>query len=157
MASMLDVMNEGHGRANRLNRADDLRMNVEKILAFRREHFETYGLMAANPRSERLIGAAMMLDPSIRADLSGNTIILGINIASGTQLARAAAKIRLLGNRSVVVGIVVNSLSPDWAEWKVPEVDSLFVTSEWGENLYSGLVFGKGAKRCERGLRVGAI
>lgn len=131
MTGLLSAINNGHANVQKLDGAVSLRHHVNDLLKLRRTRFAGCGFYAATPHAERLIGAAMILDPTIRADGAGDTLIVGVNIASGTQIARAATRLRDSGNRGVLVGIVLNALIDDWhfdqANWTVAEVDELVI------------------------------
>lgn len=152
MVGLLDAITSGNSNVRELDDPSLLRRHVDELMTVRREHFEGFSMCAATAPAERVIGAAMMLDPTVRADGVGDTVIVGVNIASGTQIARAATRLREAGNDGVLIGIVLNALIPEWrlgaAEWTVPEVDALFVLD--GPAGLSG--FGELAQRCERGV-----
>lgn len=151
MTGLLSAMSDGRANVQELDGAVSLRRHVDDLLMFRQTRFAGCGLYAATPHAERLIGAAMILDPTIRADGIGDTVIVGVNIASGTQIARAATRLRDSGNHGVLIGVVLNALIDDWHfdqdNWTVAEVDELLIL---GSCEVSGL--GELAQRGECGV-----
>jgi len=131
MGGLLAALDQGRANVRDLDDPAALRGHADALLMVRHSRFSGFGFYAASPNAERLIGAAMMLDPTVCADGSGHTLIVGVNIASGTQIARAATRLRESGNEGVLVGVVLNALIEDWqreqASWTVPEVDVLLV------------------------------
>lgn len=131
MTGLLSAMSNGRANIKKLDGAVALRHHVEDLLKLRQTRFADCGFYAATPHAERLIGAAMIVDPTIRADGAGDTVILGVNIASGTQIARAATRLRDSGNQGVLVGVVLNALIDDWHfdqdNWTVAEVNELLI------------------------------
>ena len=57
----------------------------------------------------------------------GSTVVLDVNIASGTLLARAARRLRDRGNEHVLVGVALYSLTSDPREWDLPEVSQVVI------------------------------
>jgi hypothetical protein len=131
MTGLLTAINNGRANVKELDDPTALRRRVADLTMIRQTRFAGHGLYAATPHAERLIGAAMMLDRTIRADGVGDTVIVGVNIASGTQIARAATRLRESGNRGVLVGVVFNALIQKWHydvdAWRVSEVDELLI------------------------------
>jgi hypothetical protein len=152
MVGLLDAINSGNVNVRELDDPSRLRRHVDELMMVRREHFDGFSMCAATAPAERIVGAAMMLDPTVRADGVGDTVIVGVNIASGTQIARTATRLREAGNDGVLIGIVLNALIPEWrrctGEWSIPEVDALFVLD--GPGSLSG--FGELTQRCKRGV-----
>ncbi|KKC00890.1 hypothetical protein [Mycolicibacter arupensis] len=153
MNGLLNALNGGRAAVEELDDPLTLRRHVDDLMAIRRAYFDGYGLYAATPHAERLIGAAMIIDPTIRADGIGDTVIVGVNIASGTQIARAATRLRDSGTGGILVGVVLNALMQGWHfntdVWTVPEVEDLVILR--GPDV-SGLR--KLAKCGERGVRL---
>lgn len=85
-------------------------------------------VMAASPHAERVLGAAMIIDPNLQGGGVESTIILDVNIASGTLMARAVKRLRDAGNTNPIVGIVLNSLMGQLFEWQVPGMSQLIVS-----------------------------
>lgn len=86
-------------------------------------------VIASSPGAERVLGAAMMLDSSIRAGTTANTVILDVNIASGTLMSRALKRVRDAGNSGPIIGIVLNSLVGQLFEWEIPGISHLIVAN----------------------------
>jgi len=151
MTGLLGAVNGGRTNFEKLSDPISLRQRVNELLTIRCARFDGYGFYAATSHAERLIGAAMVLDPSIRADGIGDTVIVGVNIASGTQIARAATRLRESGNDGLLVGVVLNALTDEWhldpEQWTIPEVDVLLVLKD-GELSKSGEL----AQRGHRGV-----
>ena len=93
--------------------------------------FRSFCIVAASPQAERVLGAAMILDPELRGGRMGPTVILDVNIASGTLIARAARNLRDSGNSDEIVAIVLNSLVPRF-DWVIEEVQHVVITSAAG-------------------------
>lgn len=99
--------------------------------------WDNFTVEAASPAAERVLGAAMMLDPSIRGGRSTRTVILDVNIASGTLVANAAQRVRDTLQPDWLIAVVVNSLTGVDMRWRIEGVDSLFVcgpSSEISDN-----------------------
>lgn len=89
--------------------------------------WEEFTVEAASPAAERVLGAAMMLDRSIRGGRSARTVILDVNIASGTLVANAARRVRDTVQTEWLIAVVINSLTGVDMRWTIDGVDSLFV------------------------------
>ncbi|MEU4595622.1 hypothetical protein [Nocardia sp. NPDC023988] len=131
MTGLLDVMSLGAARVKELDDPILLKQWVEALLSIYRMQFTGYSICAATPQSERLLGAAMMLDSTLRVDAADNAMIVGVNIASGTQISRAAVRLREAGTRGKLVAVALNAILPEWRSgapgWSVPEVDELII------------------------------
>lgn len=95
---------------------------------------------AASPAAERVLGAAMMLDPAIRGGRSIRTVVLDVNIASGTLVASAARRVRESVQTEWLIAVVINNLTDADMRWTIEGVDSLFVcraSSEPSERHHS--------------------
>lgn len=95
--------------------------------------WDEFTVEAASPAAERVLGAAMMLDPSIRGGRSDRTVILDVNIASGTLVANAARRVREMVRPEWLIAVVINSLTDVDMRWSIEGVDSLFVCSPSSE------------------------
>lgn len=92
------------------------------------KRFESFTVVAASPPAERVLGAAMMLRSSLQSGHGGGrTVILDVNIASGTMLARAARNLRAAGNADELIGIVLHSLVSPTSGWDLREFSELIV------------------------------
>ncbi|GAA4168063.1 hypothetical protein [Gryllotalpicola koreensis] len=105
---------------------------------------------AASPSAERVLGAAMMLDPTIRGGRSSRTVVLDVNIASGTLVANAARRIRDTLQPEWLVAVVINSLTDADMRWTIEGVDSLFVCSAFSETC-------EGREPSQNGVAVHAL
>lgn len=99
--------------------------------------WDAFTVEAASPAAERVLGAAMMLSPTLRGGRSSRTVILDVNIASGTLVANAARRVRESTESEWLIAVVINSLTDVDMRWSIDGVDSLFVcnpASEHGES-----------------------
>lgn len=69
----------------------------------------------------------MMLAPTMHGHSDGPRIIFDVNYSSGTILARAAQRLRDHGNKSMLVGIVLNPLLGLDSETHVAGLDHVCV------------------------------
>jgi hypothetical protein len=106
---MLELLNKGAQTVASLDDAACLQKAAEQFLGAY-AIFEGSGVVAASSIAERVLGAAMMLRPELSRSDTGCTVIFDVNIASGTQLARAARVLRESGNADRLVGIALHSL-----------------------------------------------
>jgi hypothetical protein len=119
-------MNRGSAVVRENDAADHLRRWAETLVRAA-SAYEGFGVVAASPQAERVLGAAMMLAPTMHGDSSGPTIVFDVNYASGTMLARAARRVRDRGNQSLLVGVVLNPLVDSVTEVRVAELDHVHV------------------------------
>lgn len=89
--------------------------------------WDAFTVEAASPAAERVLGAAMMLSPNLHAGRSSRTVILDVNISSGTLVANAARRIRDTTQAEWLIAVVLNSLTQTDMRWSIDGVDSLFV------------------------------
>jgi hypothetical protein len=66
-------------------------------------------LLAASARAERVVGAAVMIDADASTAASTRVMVVDVNTASGTLLARASEKARRAGALEVV-GVALHAL-----------------------------------------------
>jgi hypothetical protein len=123
---ILELIQRGEKNVESHNYSDCLREAAERFLGAYAP-FEGFSVVAASPQAERVLGAAMMLRPDLCAEGHGSTIVLDVNLASGTLLARAARRLRDRGNEHVLVGVALYSLTSDAHEWEVPEVSQIVI------------------------------
>lgn len=119
---LVSIMQRGSAVVRENDAADHLRRWAEALVRAASE-YEGFGVVAASPQAERVLGAAMMLAPTMHGDGGGPSIVFDLNYASGTTLARAARRLRDRGNESLLVGIVLNPLVDECAEIRVAELD----------------------------------
>lgn len=119
---LVSIVTRGSAVVRENDAADHLRRWAEALVRAASE-YEGFGVVAASPQAERVLGAAMMLAPTMHGGSSGPSIIFDVNYASGTMLARAARRLRDDGNESSLVGIVLNPLVDAGAEIRVAELD----------------------------------
>jgi hypothetical protein len=106
---LIELLNEASETAASLDDADCLHKAAEEFLGAY-AMFDGYEVIAASALAERVLGAAMMLRPGLSSAGRGRTVIFDVNIASGTQMARAAKRLRRSGNSEQLVGIALRSL-----------------------------------------------
>jgi hypothetical protein len=123
---ILDLLNQGDANIASHHWAGDLRAAAEAFLSAYDSH-SGYSVVAASPQAERVLGAAMMLRPELEATGDGDTVILDVNIASGTLLARAAKRLRDEGNSASLVGIALYSLMDPEFAGRIEHLDHLVV------------------------------
>lgn len=103
--------------------------------------WDEFTVEAASPAAERVLGAAMMLDPALRGGRSVRTVVLDVNIASGTLVANAARRVREAVQPEWLIAVVINTLTDTDMRWSIEGVDSLFVcgaASDAGQRHHSG-------------------
>ncbi|MEL4318725.1 hypothetical protein WJX64_06915 [Leifsonia sp. YIM 134122] len=101
--------------------------------------WDDFTVEAASPAAERVLGAAMMIDPTIRGGRSARTVVLDVNIASGTLVANAARRVREEVQSEWLIAVVINTLTDADMRWSIEGIDSLFVcggSSNSGESHY---------------------
>lgn len=125
---ILELLQHGAQNVESHNYSECLREAAERFLGAYAP-FEGFSVVAASPQAERVLGAAMMLKPDLCAEGHGSTVVLDVNIASGTLLARAARRLRDRGNENLLVGVALYSLNSDADEWDVPEVSQVVIVS----------------------------
>ena len=123
---LVSIMNRGSAVVRENNATDHLRRSAEALVSAA-SAYEGFGVVPASPQAERVLGAAMMLSPSMHGDSNGPSIVFDVNFASGTLLARAARRLRDHGNQSRLVGIVLNPLFGAGTEIHVEELDYVHV------------------------------
>lgn len=120
------IMNRGSAVIRQNDAGVHLRRSAEALLRAA-SAYEGFGVVAASPQAERVLGAAMMLEPSMHGNSNGPSIVFDVNYASGTLLARAARRLRDRGNQSPLVGIVLNPLIDAGTEIRVAELDCVHI------------------------------
>lgn len=130
LVDLLSIMNHGTAVVHENDSAVALRQCAE-VLVRTATTYAGFGFVAASPQAERVLGAAMMLEPTIHGCRNGPSIIFDINYASGTLLARAARKLRDNGNQSSLVGLVLNPLVETGPEICIAELDVVHVECGW--------------------------
>jgi hypothetical protein len=95
--------------------------------------WDNFTVEAASSAGERVLGAAMMLQPALRGGRSARTVILDVNIASGTLVANAARRVRESTEPEWLIAVVVNTLTTSDMRWNIEGVDSLFVCNAISE------------------------
>lgn len=89
--------------------------------------WDEFTVEPASPAAERVLGAAMMLNPAIQGGRSTRTVVLDVNIASGTLVANAARRVRETVQPEWLIAVVINTLTDVDMRWSIEGVDSLFV------------------------------
>lgn len=125
---LLDLINKGADTAEALDHGANLRESAEDFLAVL-ARFDGYSVVAASPHAERILGAAMMLNPSLQAGTSGTSVVVfDVTVASGTLMARAAQRVRDGGNyEQQLVGVALHCLSEGHHNWMSSELSELIV------------------------------
>jgi hypothetical protein len=123
---LISIMNRGSAVVRENNAADQLRRSAEALVSAA-SAYEGFGVVPASPQAERVLGAAMMLAPTMHGNSDGPSIVFDVNFASGTLLARAARRLRDHGNQSPLVGVVLNLLVDAGNEIHVAELDYVHV------------------------------
>lgn len=124
---ILDLLNQGTETVENLNQAANLRESAESFLAAY-QRFEGYSVIPASPQAERVLGAAMMLQPDLQVGTTGRAVVVfDVTIASGTLMARAARKVRDAGSFEHLVGIALHCLTETHNSWVPAELNELIV------------------------------
>ncbi|RIT55094.1 hypothetical protein [Mycobacteroides abscessus] len=139
---LIELLHEANETATSLDDADCLHKAAEEFLGAY-AMFDGYGVVAASAIAERVLGAAMMLRPGLSSAGRGRTVIFDVNIASGTQMARVAKRLRRSGNSERLVGIALHSLASCNEEAsRIDELSDLIVAHTSGQRLTT--------ERCDR-------
>jgi hypothetical protein len=117
VGSLLELLAAGERNVDVLSDAGHLREAAGQVAASAVAHGATH-LVAASPAAERVVGAALLMSPRLRAlmytqgdvDLSGEAVlVVDVNLASGTAIAHAARRARQ-GGATHVRGAVLHAL-----------------------------------------------
>ncbi|WBC01126.1 hypothetical protein [Micromonospora sp. WMMA1976] len=109
MSSLLDLVASSERYVNELSDGQKLRAAATRIVSVATSSGATH-LLAASPAAERLVGAALLVSPGLRAlmyaqadmDVIGQQVlVVDVNLASGTGIANAARRARQAGARRV--------------------------------------------------------
>lgn len=123
---ILELIETGDANVAIHDLSTPLRASAEAFLRTY-DSYVGYSVVAASPHAERVLGAAMILRPEINAVADGRTLILDVNVASGTLMARAARRLRDRGNSSNLVGVALHALvGPGW-DWDIDGLTDLVV------------------------------
>lgn len=128
---LVELMRRGDSNVHAHDSSTDLATSARLFIDCVAE-WDDFTVEAASPAAERLLGAAMMLAPSLRGGRSARTVVLDVNIASGTLVANAARRVRETVKPEWLIAVVVNALTDTDLRWSIEGVDSLFVCSESG-------------------------
>lgn len=149
VVDILDLLNQGTETVQNLDQAASLRESAEAFLAAYRE-FQGYTVMPASPHAERILGAAMMLQPDLQAGTSGRAVVVfDVTVASGTLMARAARRVRDAGNFERIVGIALHCLTETHTSCAPAELNQLIVVDC---DLALSLTCWKATERSNHGL-----
>lgn len=105
MSSLLDLVAASERNVNELSDRGRLREAASQVALVANSYGMTR-LVAASPAAERLVGAALLMTPGLRAlmysqgglDLDGEPVlVVDVNLASGTGMANAARRARQAG------------------------------------------------------------
>lgn len=144
---LVEILRSGAENVRRHDGFDDLEASARSFLSCV-EGWEQFTVEAASPAAERVLGAAMMLDPNLRGGRSSRTVVLDVNIASGTLVAKAARRVRDTVQSEWLIAVVINSLTSTDMRWSIEGVDTVFVC-----HPLSGDSFSQGGQR--RGQSIG--
>jgi hypothetical protein len=147
---MLELIRRGNDRVVVNNDHRSLKAAAAAMLdSF--DEWSSFTVVAASPAGERLLGAAMMLQPSLKGGRSSRTVIVDINVASGTLIANAARRLRDDTVVERVVAIALHSLVAYDPRWSIEGVDSVLIldaqpgdSRELGQGSQNGLVLAGG-------------
>lgn len=106
---ILDLLDAGVAQVALHGNSRCLRASAEAFLRVYDSH-RGYSVVAASPQAERVLGAVMVLRPEFNATGSGRTVILDVNVASRTLIARAVRRLRDQGNTGPLLGVALHSL-----------------------------------------------
>ena len=123
---LAEMMRTGDRNVHAHNDAYDLAKSARTFLDCV-AGWDEFTVEAASSAAERVLGAAMMLDPTIRGGRSARTVVLDVNIASGTLVANAARRVRETIQSEWLIAVVINTLTGADMRWSIDGVDSLFV------------------------------
>ena len=123
---LVELMRAGSRNVRAHDLANDLANSAQSFLECVGT-WSDFTVEPASPAAERVLGAAMMLDPTIRGGRSARTVVLDVNIASGTLVANAARRVRDALQPQWLIAVVINTLTDVDLRWSVDGVDSLFV------------------------------
>lgn len=123
---LIDLLRAGEDKVREHDRASELADSAHAFLACVSE-WRNFTVEAASPAAERVLGAAMMIEPRLRAGRSKRTVILDVNIASGTLVSNAARRVREVVDPEWLLAVVINSLTTVDLRWSIEGVDSLLV------------------------------
>ena len=146
---LVELMCDGDENVRAHDGSGTLAASARSFLSFV-AGWDEFTVEAASPAAERVLGAAMMLDPRIRGGRSTHTVILDVNIASGTLVANAARRIRDTVQPKWLIAVVINSLTETDMRWNIDGVDSLFVCTPFSEVSES-------SQRGQNGIAVNAL
>ncbi|MEV8041869.1 hypothetical protein [Arthrobacter sp. NPDC080082] len=123
---LFELMRHGDEKVHAHDSFGNLAESARSFLACVSE-WKHFTVEPASPAAERLLGAAMMLDPSLRGGRSARTVVLDVNIASGTLVANAAQRVRDAVEPEWLIAVVINSLTDLDLQWAIDGVDTLIV------------------------------
>lgn len=123
---LIDLLHSGEENVRAHDQASRLRESARAFLMCV-SGWEHFTVEAASPAAERVLGAAMMIDPRLQGGRSRRTVILDVNIASGTLVANAASRIRDVVEPEWLLAVVINSLTDIDLRWDIDGVDALLV------------------------------
>lgn len=128
---LVELMQRGDTNVHAHDSAGDLAASARMFLNCV-AGWDDFTVEAASPAAERLLGAAMMLEPTLRGGRSSRTVVLDVNIASGTLVSNAARRVRETVEPEWLIAVVINALTDRDMRWGIEGVDSLFVCSDSG-------------------------
>jgi hypothetical protein len=127
---MLEVLERGSRAVAEHDSYAALRKSAELVLDAL-SWFPGYGVIAASPAAERVLGAVMMLSPDVRVGSARDVVIFDVNVSSGTILARAADRLLRLGHNGTIVAVAIHALT-EQASDSIEGVDQLLILERSG-------------------------
>lgn len=132
LMGMIEAIRRAEHNVEHLAEPQQLRSAADQVAKFAVLHGAT-ALLAASPSAERLLGAALVSSSELTGfsledpqPLRGRVLLLDVNLASGTALARASRRARLAG-AGQVIAVVMHQLTDDPATASDCGVDALTV------------------------------
>ncbi|MEU0790354.1 hypothetical protein ABZ342_09805 [Amycolatopsis sp. NPDC005961] len=132
MTDLLEMINLGNRNVDRLSEPGELRAAAEQVSEIAHNHGAAT-LLAASSAAERIIGAVLVGHADLAHGLHTSTqphpdsvLIVDINVASGTALARAARRARQSGAERVVA-VVLYQLTMELPDPRTWDIDHLIV------------------------------
>lgn len=145
---LVELMRVGDANVRLHDEPEDLAASAYSFLSCV-AGWKRFTVEPASPAAERVLGAAMMLDPSLRGGRSPRTVVLDVNIASGTLVANAARRVRETVQSEWLIAVVINSLTDVDMRWNIDGVDTVFVC-----NPSSGDGLSQGGQRSDHSIGV---
>jgi hypothetical protein len=131
VTDLLELISAGGKNVDRLSRPRELRAAAERVADVAAARGVST-LLAASAAAERVVGAALVERAGLRGLHSGDqpehapVLVVDVNLASGTALARAARRARQSGAERVVA-VVFHQLAMNSPDARTCGVDELVI------------------------------